>query len=452
MTKRNIIITAVAGIIIGAIAVFFGLKAAAMTAFLALAIAAVFLSYERVTYLIGAYVFFDFFTRSYIGGFVASIWDEALFIVFFLVWIYKWIIENKHRDIRTTPIDGALILFYGVSIILLLVNTIDMRIGIEGFRSVVQHTLWYFITSQLLKDKFNDRKLHKLLVLVGIIISIHGIYQYIIKVEMPPNWVDSVETGISTRVYSIIGSPNILGSFMTLLIPMCFALFFAEKKPVTKTIFLFSAGLMMLCLVFTYSRGAWLGFLAAMFVYIIMKDKRLIVPAIVVLLLVIVFVPSISSRLLYMISPEYLESSLRGGRLVRWIEGLEIVKARPFVGVGHGMFGGAVAMNNEIRDTFYMDNYYLKTAVEMGIIGLVSFLILMYQVAIWNLRASIRIVEPYYKELAAGAFAGLVGVIVHNFVENVFEVPTMVAYFWVVCAIVMHLFGSVELKTKKTGD
>ena len=47
-------------------------------------------------------------------------------------------------------------------------------------------------------------------------------------------------------------------------------------------------------------------------------------------------------------------------------------------GVGLGMFGGAVAMQNQVIDHqeyFYVDNYYLKLMIEMGYTGLSAFLI-----------------------------------------------------------------------------
>lgn len=47
-------------------------------------------------------------------------------------------------------------------------------------------------------------------------------------------------------------------------------------------------------------------------------------------------------------------------------------------GVGLGMFGGAVAMQNQVIDHqeyFYVDNYYLKLMIEMGYTGLAAFLI-----------------------------------------------------------------------------
>ena len=160
-------------------------------------------------------------------------------------------------------------------------------------------------------------------------------------------------------------------------------------------------------------------------------------------LLVVVLVPSIGGRIAYMLSPEYIESSLRGGRLVRWLTGLEILKDYPVLGVGLGHFGGAVAMNHDIKfivGNQVMDNYMLKTAVEAGLVGLAAFLALMYSVVINGLRTVRDASTSVSRELSAGILAGLCGVIVHNLVENIFEVPMMTSLFWMFAAVLMGIW------------
>lgn len=426
----------------------FGAKLFVVIAVLFAGATLVLMRYEAITYVLCFYVLIDYVARNFIGGMLGSYWDELLLIAMLGIWVFKWLQNGKDR-IVTTPLDGALILFYGASLFVLFANSLDFGQSVEGLRAAIQHTFWYFAVTQLIRSKENARNIYRLLVLVALLLGLHGVYQYIIGAEMPANWVDSMEAGLRTRVYSIIGSPNILASLMTLVAPMAFALFFAEEKPLNKLIYLGAAGVMCLCLVFTFSRGAWIGFMIAVGVYVLIKDKRLVVPAVLAMLVAAVAVPSVANRLTYMLSPEYIESSLRAGRLVRWIEGLDIVRTRPWLGMGHGSFGGAVAVNNEVSNVFYMDNYFLKTAVEMGIVGFVAFVILMGSVLIWAYRAAARIQNRYYRELCIGAFAGLTGVVAHNFVENVFEVPMMVTYFWTIAAVVMYLYRTLPLQKKQ---
>jgi len=155
------------------------------------------------------------------------------------------------------------------------------------------------------------------------------------------------------------------------------------------------------------------------------------------------------ARIKYMLSPQYLINSLTAGRLMRYQKGWQLFTENKLMGVGLGHFGGAVAMNNKklIPDTFYMDNYWLKTMVEMGTIGTAAFGILIVSLIIWSVRSIRRCGDYSSRLVASGGFAGLCGVIVHNLVENVFEVPYMVVYFWIIASIVLYFgFGREKYK------
>lgn len=403
--------------------------------------------YENITYFLAMYPFIDFGFRSFVPS-MASIWDELLFIAMFFVWFYKYLLYRKEKEIKQTPLDLSIILFLSAMLIVFIINSPDYKISLEGFRAVIQYVLWYFALIQLIKDEQTAKNICLVFVLVVSIMAIHGVYQFIIGVEMPANWVDSKEAGVRTRVFSILTSPNIFGSLITLALPICFSFLIITKKLAKKLIFLVFTVMMLGALVFTFSRGAWIGFGAAVCLYVFLKDKRLFIPVIILGILVVFLVPGVGNRISYMLSPEYIESSLRGGRLVRWITGIKILSGTPLLGVGLGHFGGAVAMNNNLSylvgtdliNTYYMDNYYLKMAVETGIFGILSFIMLMYQVVINGLR-TIKITKvKEIKELEIGILSGLFGIIIHNFFENVFEVPMMTSCFWFLVTVLMSFW------------
>lgn len=431
----------------GTIGALYGIEKVLIVSIIIGAMGLVFVKYQTITYALALYPFIDFVLRE-TGTSMASIWDELLFLAMFMVWGYKYVRYRNQEGVKQTPLDLPVTLFIGTMVILFVINSSDHRIGLEGLRAVIQYILWYFVVIQLLKDKEDARRVCLIFVLVTSLMGIHGVFQYIIGVEMPQHWIDSKEVGVRTRVFSILTSPNILGSLMTLGLPLCLAFVSISKKVKTKVLFCFFALMMIGTLLFTFSRGAWIGFGAAIAIYVFLKDKRLFIPVIILGVLAIFIVPGMFDRIAYMLSPEYIESSLRGGRLVRWITGLKILATDPLLGIGLGHFGGAVAINNDMfylvgldsTKTFYMDNYYLKTAVETGLIGLTMFVVLMYQIFINGIR-TVRITKDKdMKEIEIAIIAGLFGVIVHNCVENVFEVPMMTSCFWLLVAVLMHLW------------
>ncbi len=421
--------------------------AMAVIAFITAA-AIVLTDYTIALYILGAYSLVDYMLRSFVPAF-AGMWDEAFFLGMVLLCVWKWAVHNRDcRGMVFSPMDIPIFGFLSVMCVIFLVNSPDPKISLEGLRVVVQYILWYYVVIRLVKNKERAVWVSKFFAVVVGVMALHGIYQFIIGVEMPAGWVDQNEAGVRTRVYSILTSPNIFGSLLTLGAPISLGLAFGEKNKVIKAVFGCAALAMMGSLLFTFSRGAWIGFAVAFAVYVLIKDKRLLAPGIAAAVLVVLLVPSVGNRITYMLSPEYIESSLRGGRLVRWLTGARILSFFPTFGVGLGHFGGAVAMNHglstlldgEYTETFYMDNYYLKTAVESGIVGVVAMLGLMYCVIINSLRTVSIVRDKRLKELTAGIAAGLTGVIVHNCVENVFEVPMMCTVFWMFVGVIMAIW------------
>ncbi len=458
INKNKIIALTIIGIVLGGLS-------SAVNVVLALAVLAVvagiimcMCSYEISVYVLTAYAIVDFALRTAVPS-LASIWDEAFLCGLILLCIFKWIIYRKDGKVRVSPMDLPIILYVCVMLCVLLINSADYSIGLEGFRAIVQYIFWYFVVIQLVKDEKAARRVSICFAVVVGFMALHGVFQYAVGVEMPEGWVDQNEAGVRTRVFSILTSPNIFGSLLTLATPITVALAISEENKKRKAIFAFFALMMAASLVFTFSRGAWIGFAIACGFYILLKDKRFVIPAIIVAVLLVVCVPSVGNRIAYMLSPEYIESSLRGGRLVRWMTGLRILSFYPIFGVGLGHFGGAVAMNHNLQfmidcgyqRTFYMDNYFLKTAVESGIVGFASFVILMYSVIINSyrtIRMSVKVGDKKTKELCIGIMSGLLGVIVHNWVENVFETPLMASVFWLFVGVIMAVWYVERQKVK----
>lgn len=458
--NKKIVFIIIFGIVLGMLSSVVSVVLALALIAVAAGVAIVMLDYSKALFVLASYAVVDFVLRTFVSS-VASLWDEAFLCLLVLLWIFKWIVygRTKGETIKVSPMDLPIIIFISVMLIVLLVNCGDISIGVEGFRAIAQYILWYFVVIQLVSDTKSARGIAVCFALVAGAMALHGVFQYVIGVEMPAGWVDQNEAGVRTRVYSILTSPNIFGSMLTLSTPITVALAISAKDNRKRFIFGFLALMMTASLVFTFSRGAWIGFAIACGIYIFMKDKRLVVPAVIFALLVVVCVPSVGNRIAYMLSPEYIQSSLRGGRLVRWMTGLRVLDFYPFLGVGLGQFGGAVAMNHNLQlavdsiyeKTFYMDNYFLKTAVESGIVGLCAFVFLMYSVIINSyrtVRMAARQGDKNTKELCIGIMSGLIGVVIHNCVENVFETPLMVSLFWLFTGVVMAVW--YNLRNNKT--
>lgn len=390
---------------------------------------------DLLIFIPSAYVVVDYIIRIIpFSGPLGSIWDELVMLLCFGVYFLNRIGSGGKIKFNFTPMDLPVIIYIVLGVCHVFIKSPTLSISIEGFRSVYQHIFWYFLATQFVRNIKDSEKVINLMLAIGLFLGVHATYQYIAKVPMPGNWVDVGES-ISTRAYSIIGSPNILGSVFVLLIPIAFSMGITNKEKKLRLFYFGTTLFMTAGLLFTMSRGAWLAFAFGVFVYILAIVPKLIIPFAGLGATFILFGGALSERLLYMLSPAYLIKSTAGGRIYRWTIGFDIWQRNQLFGLGLGRYGGAVAMNNNLAP-FYLDNYYLKTLTEMGLFGIVGllFVIICFIIFVINI---IRRQRDFNKRiLVIGLFSGCLGVLVQNFVENIFEVPAMITYFWIVVALI----------------
>ena len=253
-----------------------------------------------------------------------------------------------------------------------------------------------------------------------------------------------------TRVYSIFGSPNIMGDFMFLFAPMAAGLaYWVRDRRLKVLCWLVTFSMCFACL-FTMSRGAWMAMAVVILIFALLVDRRLLALMCVALVCAL-FLPFVASRIGYLLTPEFAASTNNGGRGSRWIIAMSYLDMSPVFGFGLGMFGGAVAMQHQIYkwiSYFYVDNYYLKILVEMGWVGFTCFVLLLLALLFTGLRVLYRTGRGWKRKeqsrtrslfpLCAGMFAGLCGVLVHCYFENIFEEPYMMAYFWSIAAMLVY--------------
>ncbi len=409
--------------------------------------------------LLGFYAGLDWVLRDVLSvPVISSLWDELL-LAACLVWIIWHRMDRTDAEApRLNPMDLPVAVFPWVALCLLILVCPYPSINVSGYRAACQYVLWFFIVTRLIRSDRDFKRLYAALVIFAGLIALHGIYQFIVAAPIPEHWTDQAEQSVRTRVYSIFGSPNIMADYMVLFAPMAAGLAYYAKDKKLKYAAWFATFCMCFSCLFTMSRGGWVAMAVTILIFALLVDRRLVVlmlaAAVVALML-----PFVASRIGYLFTDSFAESTARGGRAGRWAIGLKLLEeANPFFGVGHGIFGGAIAMQNQVNPRwsyFYLDNYYIKTLVEMGYLGLGAFITTLVG---WLLTAT-RCLKRCFDNaegkqagmypLCAGIFAGQCGVLVHCYFENIFEEPYMQAYFWILSAMLVYLGFLRNRKTSK---
>ena len=192
-------------------------------------------------------------------------------------------------------------------------------------------------------------------------------------------------------------------------------------------------------LLFTLTRAAWLSIFLALFIFtLIYKDKRIFF-LLVILVISSYFVPQIRTRFMNLLSPVYMEKARTYGRIYRWNLAIDIFKRNPLFGVGPGGFGGAVASRIGFFEGIYVDNYYLKTLVETGIFGFISFLYMIFTIIKRGIATVVNRNDGFLKSVALGITFGIIAFLINNVTENLWEVVPLSAGMWTLAGILFSI-------------
>lgn len=280
------------------------------------------------------------------------------------------------------------------------------------------------------------------------------------------------------RAFGTFGQPNPFGGFMGLLIPlsvMCTwgnMMRWKHSSPSNKRLYAMLASfyaisslVLLLGMVMSWSRGAWLG-LAAAFLVLALAIPRSLKKG----LLVFVFVAACAfvawtSGLIPQSIVQRLETStqeffafedVRGvditpdnfavaERLAHWQAAINMSTSNPWLGVGFGNYAIAYpqyALINWQEPLGHAHNYYLNLLAEVGIIGLLVYGKVWVTIfhRTWQAKSHPDVLSRY---VAIGLLGTWVYLAVHSFFDNLY-VNNLFLHLGVMLSIVAILSKEVR--------
>ncbi|MCY0895710.1 MAG: O-antigen ligase family protein [Alicyclobacillaceae bacterium] len=279
---------------------------------------------------------------------------------------------------------------------------------------------------------------------VSLLLGLDGVFQYITKVPIPAGWTD-VGEHVRTRVFSVFGSPAEFGAHMEMAVPLFLGLFVYDQDSRRRWLYALGAIAGLATLLFTYDRGSWLGLSLAALCVAVFYDRRIFV-GLLLALLVAWFVPSIHHRIVDLFSPVYWMKSSAGGRIMRWETAFNRMSRNPLFGVGLGKYGGGLA--SVYHFSIYSDNYYAKILGESGLVGLVLFVGMHLAIVREMVQTVVRRATGATRYLALGGLIGTLSMLIHSFVENLFEYSATAVFYFLMIGLLL-LWGRVLDKSKQ---
>lgn len=381
-------------------------------------------------FLLIAYPIVGYVLEREFASSVGPIWDRVVLAALALIALVRYMTGHRPRGFRWFRFAGGYIVY---CLALLFVGLIlNPSVAFDGFSMDVEYIIYGLLVPLVVDAEDVPLYLYGI-VAVSILLGFDGVFQYITKVPIPAGWSDVGET-VRTRVFSVLGSPGELAARMEVGIPLLVALFFTDKQRSRRWLYAFGAICCFATLLFTYNRGAWLGLAVGILFVAVVYDRRLLLVA-VALAAVLFFLPPVHHRVVDLFSRVYLIKSAQGGRLLRWSQAFLHVIPNPLFGAGLGRYGGAIAAAKHF--SLYSDSYYAKILGESGLVGLVLFFAIQLAIVRDVMQVTVRRVLGSERFIALAGVVGLIAIIVHSFVENLYEYASTASLYYVLVGLLL---------------
>ena len=189
--------------------------------------------------------------------------------------------------------------------------------------------------------------------------------------------------------------------------------------------------LLLVVLIMTQTRSAWIGCFALVVGYGLVYDRRMLVPILIAAPVAFV-IPAIDQRIDELTSNHYYIGGAAvmlnsyAWRKLLWEIALAYVWVHPILGYGlHSFFFYSREFFSATPEGTYAHNDYIQILFETGLVGLVAFLWIFVRCLVWLFQR--RLAD---KAAAASAGATLVAYLICSYSDNLLEYLPFQWEFW----------------------
>lgn len=343
---------------------------------------------------------------------------------------------DRRVDYRRTPFFLWIVAFVLLSLVSAL-GGVTPTASLKIFLIYFSFMLAFPLLTNLIKTERDFSRLATVVILSAFLVSAYGVFQNFFLSSTTQSWVDSsMFSEIEKRVYSTLDNPNVLGEYLILFIPLAVACFFRAKDTLSKSVYFLMNLCMVLCLLYTWSRGAWVGTVLALGFFLLQKDRRWLIVGLCALCLMPSVLPA--SILHRLTSIGNMNDTSTAYRVSVWQGSLRLIADYGLSGVGLGSDAflriyPKYALNGA-EYALHSHNFYLQWIVDMGFGGIVVYFGMILTAFSCILRA--RRKNGFSKTAALAFSGGLVGYLFHGMAENLWYNYRMVLVFFVYLAMI----------------
>ncbi len=243
---------------------------------------------------------------------------------------------------------------------------------------------------------------------------------------------------------SWLGEDGDFALAMGVALPFAYFLIWSNIRPVIRVLCGIAALMFVISVVATGSRGGAVGMAMVLFVLILRSRQRLVAASVIVGFILVALAlapPEYLQRMSTIVAPRDRDLSAQS-RMLSWRAAKQMFIDRPFVGVGAGNFltafvreyGGAYSWSRTTHNVFY------QAASELGLCGILSFLLLL-GLAFWrSIVLNARLVSA---GLGAGPIAAFTAALFPStmgyLTSGSFQTPLYYPHLFIIAALAVAL-------------
>lgn len=361
---------------------------------------------------------------------------EIFFAFAFTAFILKKILKPNFESLRS-PVYLLLFCFIMFNAISLINSG---QYFIKSIISLFFKWMEYILIFIMIGDTFNSHKRIRntlfIILSISLLIGIDGLLQYF----SASDFLRHRSVGVVNSVYAITASfnhYNDFGAYLVVILSLVFALFISTQEKLYKSALFLLAVLLEVCLLLTFSRGAWLGFICVFFLMLFISRKFTeVISIMLAFIILIISLPITRERWAFIFSI--------GGDASRfdlWKLTFSMIKENPFLGKGIGTFMDHFSQRAPNLYTQYAHNCFLQIWAETGIFSLSSFLTFITLL----LFRGIAVFKKNNNYILLGISCGIFGFLVHSFFDTHLYSLQLSVLFWSMAGI---LVAATKLKTE----
>jgi len=327
-------------------------------------------------------------------------------ILTLIAWLCRMSLLKK-IELKNIPLNLPIFVFLGISILSLL-NSHSFLLSFDRLRSLMEKILLYYLVINGIKNERQIKWLIALLIASTVLLVNYELGMLIFS-HAPDRLLN-------------LSANRALGVCLGMIIPLVVSWLLISSSWRYRIALGCCLILMIICLIFTSTRGAWFGVLVALTFIGLVKNRG-------------IFIFVISSIIIFfLLAPKYeieralsifnLDSNIK--RVYLWQSAISLMKDHPFLGNGPGGFQllhkkyiPDDKIGREIKHYGYTHahNIFLHTAAETGTAGLLILIWLLITALRSTWRISKRSNNVWSKTLAIGILASLIDFIIHGLVD-----------------------------------